>query len=83
MNPWILAIALPASGLQISFPQGAVATEQIALRWMHFVAGIIWIGLLYFFNLVGTPTLKGIAMRESSWARSGESASESSCTEVS
>src|SRR5580704_8683517 len=27
---------------------------------MHFVAGIIWIGLLYFFNLVGTPTLKGL-----------------------
>lgn len=60
MSPWILALALPASGLQISFPQGAVATEQIALRWMHFVAGIIWIGLLYFFNLVGTPTLKGL-----------------------
>jgi uncharacterized membrane protein len=41
-----------------SFPQDAVANEQIALRWVHIVAGIIWIGLLYFFNLVGTPTLK-------------------------
>jgi uncharacterized membrane protein len=40
-----------------SFPQGA-ATEQIVLRWVHFVAGIIWIGLLYFFNLVGFPTMK-------------------------
>ena len=40
-----------------SFPQGA-ATEQIALRWMHFVGGFIWIGLLYFFNLVGFPTMK-------------------------
>src|SRR6266404_6297609 len=40
-----------------SFPQGA-ATEQIALRWVHFIAGIIWIGLLYFFNLVGFPTMK-------------------------
>jgi len=40
-----------------SFPQGA-ATEQITLRWLHFVAGIIWIGLLYFFNLVGFPTMK-------------------------
>jgi uncharacterized membrane protein len=39
------------------FPQGA-ATEQIVLRWLHFVAGIIWIGLLYFFNLVGFPTMK-------------------------
>ena len=41
----------------LSFPQGA-ATEQIALRWLHFIFGIIWIGLLYFFNLVGFPTMK-------------------------
>jgi len=44
----------------ISFPQGAVTREEIALRWLHFVAGIVWIGLLYFFNLVGTPTMKGL-----------------------
>ena len=25
------------------------------LRWMHFLAGITWIGLLYYFNLVQTP----------------------------
>lgn len=41
-----------------SFPQGAIANEQILLRWIHLVSGIIWVGLLYFFNLVGTPTLK-------------------------
>jgi uncharacterized membrane protein len=40
-----------------SFPQGA-ANELIALRWIHFVSGIIWVGLLYFFNLVGFPTMK-------------------------
>ena len=40
-----------------SFPQGS-ATEQIALRWMHFIGGFMWIGLLYFFNLVGFPTMK-------------------------
>lgn len=44
----------------ISFPQGPVTNEEIALRWIHFVAGIIWIGLLYFFNLVGTKTMKGL-----------------------
>src|SRR5947208_2925550 len=29
-------------------------TEALALllRWVHFLAGITWIGLLYFFNLV-------------------------------
>src|SRR5271155_2463416 len=41
-----------------SFPEGGGAAEFIALRWLHFVAGIIWIGLLYFFNLVGFPTMK-------------------------
>ena len=44
----------------ISFPQGAVANEEIVLRWVHFVAGIIWIGLLYFFNLVGFPSLQSL-----------------------
>ncbi|HTU33584.1 MAG TPA: hypothetical protein VMF66_07250 [Candidatus Acidoferrum sp.] len=42
----------------ISFPQGPIANEEIGLRWIHFISGIIWIGLLYFFNLVGFPTMK-------------------------
>ena len=25
------------------------------LRWLHFLFGITWIGLLYYFNLVQTP----------------------------
>src|SRR5215469_1291537 len=53
-----LSEAARAIGPQFSFPQNAVANEQIALRWTHFVAGIIWIGLLYFFNLVVFPTMK-------------------------
>lgn len=43
-----------------SFPQGAVANEEIVLRWIHFVSGIIWIGLLYFFNLVCGPAMKSL-----------------------
>jgi uncharacterized membrane protein len=27
----------------------------IGLRWIHFVAGITWIGLLYWFNLINVP----------------------------
>ncbi len=27
------------------------------LRWFHFLAGITWIGILYYFNLVQTPFL--------------------------
>lgn len=33
---------------------------RIFLRWAHFVAGITWIGLLYFFNLVNVPFQKGL-----------------------
>jgi len=28
---------------------------QFLLRWIHFLAGVTWIGLLYYFNLVQTP----------------------------
>jgi uncharacterized membrane protein len=31
---------------------------RIIFRWFHFVAGITWIGLLYFFNLVNVPLQK-------------------------
>lgn len=40
------------------FAPGSTATVQIALRWIHFLAGITWIGLLYFFNLVSNPAMK-------------------------
>jgi uncharacterized membrane protein len=33
---------------------------QLSLRWTHFVAGVLWIGLLYFFNWVNSafaPTM--------------------------
>ena len=31
---------------------------HIILRWLHILAGIAWIGLLYFFNLVNVPLQK-------------------------
>jgi len=33
---------------------------RIIFRWFHFVAGITWIGLLYFFNVVNVPFQKTI-----------------------
>ncbi|HEY7617548.1 MAG TPA: urate hydroxylase PuuD [Terriglobales bacterium] len=35
-------------------------TLAIVLRWVHFLAGILWIGLLYFFNLVNVPFMKQV-----------------------
>jgi uncharacterized membrane protein len=39
---------------QLNFPGGQQAV-LILLRWIHLMAGITWIGLLYFFNLVNIP----------------------------
>ncbi len=33
---------------------------RIIIRWFHFAAGVTWIGLLYFFNLVNVPVQKGL-----------------------
>ena len=33
----------------------ATAVLDALFRWIHIVAGIIWIGLLYFFNFVNGP----------------------------
>jgi uncharacterized membrane protein len=38
-------------------PPDSAATWMI-VRWVHLVAGITWIGLLYFFNLVHVPFMK-------------------------
>lgn len=54
----IFALSGRAIMPHFSFPAGPAANEEIMLRWIHFVAGIIWIGLLYFFNLVGFPAMK-------------------------
>jgi uncharacterized membrane protein len=58
MHLSLLAMFVDALKPHFSFPQGAIANEQIMLRWIHFVSGITWIGLLYFFNLIGFPTMK-------------------------
>src|ERR1700686_4224522 len=51
--------SFPAWEPHLAFLRGA-ANELMMLRWLHFIFGIIWIGLLYFFNFVGTPTMKAL-----------------------
>jgi uncharacterized membrane protein len=43
----------------ITSPGGDIAF-QLIVRWIHLVAGITWIGLLYFFNLVNVPFIKNL-----------------------
>ena len=46
--------------LNVSFPAGALSIEEIVVRWIHIVAGIIWMGFLGFFILAVAPTLKSL-----------------------
>ncbi|HEY6306052.1 MAG TPA: urate hydroxylase PuuD [Candidatus Angelobacter sp.] len=46
------------AGPLLQFPEGFTPNLQLLLRWVHFIAGITWVGLLYFFTLVNTPFLK-------------------------
>ena len=41
-------------------PPNSVEILRTALRVLHLVGGITWIGLLYFFNLVNVPFQKGL-----------------------
>jgi len=45
-------------GPQIHVPQDFKTNFLMLVRWIHFLAGITWIGLLYFFNLVNVPLMK-------------------------
>jgi uncharacterized membrane protein len=42
----------------ISFPRDFQTNLLIVFRWLHFVGGITWLGLLYFLNLVNIPFIK-------------------------
>ena len=48
---------------RLSFPGGQQAVLMV-LRWIHFMAGITWIGLLYFFNLVNAPFLNELDAKQ-------------------
>src|ERR1700688_4300362 len=45
-------------GPQVHLPQDFNTNFLILVRWIHFLAGITWVGLLYFFNLVNVPLMK-------------------------
>ncbi len=38
----------------------AAAWAEVLFRWIHYIAGITWIGLLYFFNFINAGFLKGL-----------------------
>ena len=41
--------------IHLTLPADRMSNVLILYRWVHFLAGITWVGLLYFFNLVIVP----------------------------
>src|ERR1700740_110709 len=58
MQIYLAAASFPEWQPHFTLLGNASANEMMALRWLHLIFGIIWIGLLYFFNLVLTPAMK-------------------------
>ncbi|MEJ0087596.1 MAG: urate hydroxylase PuuD [Pseudomonadota bacterium] len=56
----VLAVLL-AVGLSSTVESGIVFNQLALARWVHIVAGVFWIGLLYYFNAVQTPGLADAA----------------------
>jgi uncharacterized membrane protein len=44
----------------INLPSDLHTNLLMMFRWLHFLAGITWVGLLYFFNLVNVPFMKSL-----------------------
>jgi uncharacterized membrane protein len=55
---WLLSSVLLK--LDVVFSSSPAGIEQISLRFVHIVAGIIWMGFLFFFLLAVAPAMKSL-----------------------
>lgn len=44
----------------VHWPKDITSNVEMLLRWGHFVAGITWIGLLYYFNFINGALMKAL-----------------------
>ena len=60
----VLIAVFPDSGYSVApgahDGEGSKGIAMSVLQWLHVFFGIIWIGLLYYFNFVQTPTMPAI-----------------------
>ena len=54
----VLLIILAAAG--VSVPISTHGWWMFAMRWLHVASGVMWIGLLWYFNFVQTPSMPKI-----------------------
>jgi uncharacterized membrane protein len=56
----IVLLILVAFGAGAKVGIGEHAWWSFAMRWLHVTAGVMWIGLLWYFNFVQTPSMPKI-----------------------
>src|SRR5256885_13527010 len=54
----LLAVARAITGTWV--PVAEHSWWQFALRWLHVLSGVMWIGILWYFNFVQTPSMPKI-----------------------
>src|SRR5258705_2751070 len=55
ITAFILAIAIAIVLTQVVLGNAFAFNHAIAARWLHILAGVMWIGLFYYFNVGQTP----------------------------
>ena len=56
----VLAVGLIASIALMVGVTGNAGLESGVLHWLHMFFGVVWIGLLYYFNFVQIPTMPAV-----------------------
>jgi len=56
----IITGAIVAAVITVAIPQSAF-NEMGLIRWLHILSGVMWIGLLWYFNVVQVPGLGAAA----------------------
>ena len=56
----LILLVMIASSIAGAGPQMGHAWGAFVMRWLHVVSGIMWIGLLWYFNFVQIPSMPNI-----------------------
>ena len=56
----LLIVILVLMGIFVSFPSFDHAWFSFFFRWLHVLSGVMWIGLLWYFNFVQIPNMPKI-----------------------
>jgi uncharacterized membrane protein len=58
--PWLTALTGVALAVIISLIMGQSGSALGFVVWLHVIVGIMWIGLLYYFNFVQVPAMAAV-----------------------